>query len=46
MKKHHSHINGKIENEILKNMWDDYIKSTCEFRTQLLKLNYLCNQLN
>ena len=46
MKKHHSYINGKIENEMLKNMWDDYIKSTCEFRTQLLKLNYLCNQLN
>ena len=46
MKEHHSHINGKIENEILKEMWEDYIKSGLEFRVDLMKLNNLCNKLN
>jgi hypothetical protein len=45
MKDHHSHINGKIKNENLKNMWDDYLKSGMEFRFSLLKLNELCNKL-
>lgn len=46
MKEHHSHINGQIENETLKEMWEDYIKSGLEFRVDLMKLNYLCNTLN
>ena len=46
MKEHHSHINGKIENETLKEMWEDYIKSGLEFRIDLMKLNDLCNKLN
>ena len=46
MKEHHSHINGKIENETLKEMWEDYIKSGLKFRVDLMKLNDLCNKLN
>jgi hypothetical protein len=45
MKEHHSYINGKIEYEKLKTMWDDYIKSCCEFRTDLLRLNELLQKL-
>lgn len=45
MKEHHSHINGKIENKSLKQMWNDYLKSGLEFRCELLKLNELCNKL-
>tara|TARA_B100001093_G_C26154120_1_gene728741 strand:- start:52 stop:411 length:360 start_codon:yes stop_codon:yes gene_type:complete len=46
MKEHHSYINGQIENENLERMWDDYLKSGLEFRTFLLKLNELCNNIN
>ena len=46
MKAHHSYINGQIENETLKTMWEDYIKSCLEFRCNLMKLNHLCNKLN
>tara|TARA_B100000085_G_scaffold274044_1_gene290223 strand:+ start:583 stop:936 length:354 start_codon:yes stop_codon:yes gene_type:complete len=46
MKEHHSHINGKIENETLKEMWDDYIETALKFRVDLMKLNHLCNELN
>jgi hypothetical protein len=45
MKEHHSFINGKIENENLKTMWNDYLKCGLEFRVDLLKLNELCKQL-
>ena len=45
MKDHHFHINGKIENENLKKMWDDYLESGLEFRCTLLQLNELCNKL-
>ena len=45
LKKHHSHINGHIEDPSLKKMWDDYIKSCCFFRCSLLKLNDLCSTL-
>jgi len=40
MKEHHTHINGRIENEILKKMWDEYFMSGLEFRTKLMALNY------
>ena len=46
MKEHHSYINGQIENETLKTMWDDYIKCCLEFRCDLMVLNDLCNKLN
>ena len=46
MKDHHSHINGKIENENLKQMWDDYLKGGLEFRCDLLKWKELCNKLS
>jgi len=46
MKEHHSYITGKIENETLKTMWDDYLKSGLEFRCDLMNLNNLCNKLN
>lgn len=45
MKDHHSHINGKIENENLKKLWDEYLSSGLEFRCELLQLNELCNKL-
>ena len=46
MKEHHSYINGQIENETLKTMWEDYIKSCLQFRCDLMELNDLCNKLN
>jgi hypothetical protein len=43
MKEHHSYINGKIENDTLKIMWDDYIESGLKFRVDLMKLNHMCS---
>ena len=45
MKDHHSHINGRIENEQLKKMWEDYLKSGMELRCTLLELNELSSEL-
>lgn len=45
MKEHHSHINGHIENETLKKMWNEYIECGLKFRCNLMKLNHLCNNL-
>ena len=45
MKEHHSYINGKIENDTLKIMWDDYIESGLKFRVDLMKLNHMCGEI-
>uniref|UniRef100_A0A6C0CEA2 Uncharacterized protein n=1 Tax=viral metagenome TaxID=1070528 RepID=A0A6C0CEA2_9ZZZZ len=44
MKDHHSYINGNIENDTLKIMWDDYIESGLKFRVVLMKLNHMCSE--
>ena len=44
MKKHHSYINCKIEDIVLKQLWDDYIKLGLNLRTQLIVLNNLISQ--
>ena len=40
MKDHHSRINGRIDDKILKKMWMDYICIGLEVRIQLMKLNF------
>lgn len=46
MKQHHSHINGKIYDTPLKQLWDDYIEIGANLRTSLLRLNYLMREFN
>ena len=41
MKEHHHHINGRIVNETLKTMWNDYLAEGLRFRVDLLKLDDL-----
>lgn len=46
MKQHHTYINCQIENIELKQLWEDYIKSGLELRTNLIFLNeYLKNKM-
>jgi len=40
MKKYHTYINKQFTNEILNNMWEDYIESGLSFR---VKLMFLCD---
>ena len=40
MKDHHSHINGRIKNEILKEYWDDYLNSGLKFRLKLIEYQH------
>ena len=37
IKEHHSYINGSIEDEKLKTLWDDYIISSSELRLELMQ---------
>ena len=37
IKEHHSYINGSIEDEKLKTLWDDYIISSSELRFKLMQ---------
>ena len=45
LKDHHMYINGKIENIMLRDMWDDYIEKCCSFRCNIIILNHLYAQL-
>jgi len=40
MKNYHTYINKQFTNEILDNMWEDYIRSGLSFRTKLMFLSH------
>jgi len=39
MKENHSYINGQFKGE-LKELWDNYVSKSCEFRVRLLQMNH------